>query len=505
MRLSRLLAALGRGWTRPDAEVAGIVADSRLVKPGDLFVALPGLHVDGAAFVGEAFARGAVAVVAQEDARVTATGGPVVRVPDARAALSALAAAWYDRPAERLITIGVTGTDGKTTTCYLLAQVLERLGPSGLFTTVAYKIGPSWEKNPTRLTTPEAPDVQALLQRMVDAGVRYAVLESSSHGLALKKLDDCAFDVAVFTNLSPDHLDFHGTMEAYRDAKARLFALLATAPKKDVPKAAIVNTDDSTGAYMAARAEGARVLRYGFADAADVRVLACEERAGGTLLRVATPAGPFETRLLLPGRFNVMNALAATGAALACGMTPEQIGAALAEAHGPPGRLQRIEAGQPFTVIVDYAHTGAALERVLAVLRPLTTGRIVVVFGCAGERGLERRSGMAAAAAAGADYAVLTSEDPRSEDPEAIIADIARELEARGWREGQQFEREPDRRAAIARAFALARPGDLVLLAGKGHETTIETAAGELPWDEAAVAAELLSGLPAAPIRGAHR
>lgn len=497
-----MLAALGIAWRDPDVEVRGIAHDSRRVTPGDLFVALPGLRVDGAAFAGEAFARGAVAVVAQEDAYVAATGGPVVRVPDARAALSALAAAWHGFPAERLVTLGVTGTDGKTTTCYLLAQVLERLGPSGLFTTVAYKIGPRWEKNPTRLTTPEAPDVQALLRRMADAGVRYAVLESSSHGLALKKLDHCAFDVAVFTNLSPDHLDFHGTMEAYCDAKARLFGLLAAAAEKGLPKTAVVNADDPAGAYMAARAEGARVLRYGFAEAADVRVLACEERAEGTLLRVATPAGPFETRLLLPGRFNVANALAAAGAALACGLAPTEIGVALAEARGAPGRLQRIEAGQPFTVIVDYAHTGAALERVLAALRPLTGGRVVVVFGCAGERGRERRAGMAAATAAGADYAVLTSEDPRSEDPEAIIADIARELEARGWREGRQFEREPDRRAAIARAFALARPGDLVLLAGKGHETTIETAAGDIPWDEAAVARELLGTGGTAAARG---
>ena len=492
MLLSRLIAPLGVPAPASNPDITGLAYDSRRVQPDGLFVAIPGFHVDGAAFLGDAFARGAAAAVANQTAPDLAADRPMVRVSDTRAALATLAAAWYGQPARTLTTIGVTGTDGKTTTSYLTAALLDRLGSSGLFTTVAYKIGPTWEKNPTRQTTPEALEVQALLRRMVDAGVTHAVLESSSHGLALHKLDHCAFDVAVFTNLSPDHLDFHGSVEAYREAKGELFRMLAAAPAKRVEKTAVINADDPTGAYMVEQARGARLLRYGVGADAELRLLRADEMPDGTSIEATTPWGRLRSRLLLPGRFNVYNALAAAGAALACGMTPQDVGTALAEAHGAPGRMQRVEAGQPFTVIVDYAHTGAALRQVLAALRPLARGRLIVLFGCAGERGAERRVGMAEAALAGADYAILTSEDPRGEDPDAIIDDIARAMLGGGAREGERFERVTDRRDAMARAFALARPGDVVLLTGKGHESTIETAGGAMPWNEAAIAAELL-------------
>jgi UDP-N-acetylmuramoyl-L-alanyl-D-glutamate--2,6-diaminopimelate ligase len=492
MLLSRLLAPLGAPVPIPDVAITGIAYDSRRVQPGGLFVAIPGFHVDGAKFIGDAFARGAAVAVANAVANDLPADLPIVYVPDTRAALAVLAAEWYGNPAEALTTVGVTGTDGKTTTSYLTAALLDKLGSSGLFTTVAYKIGPTWEKNPTRQTTPEALEVQALLRRMSDAGVTHAVLESSSHGLALHKLDGCAFDIGIFTNLSPDHLDFHGTVEAYRAAKGELFRMLATAPAKRVEKTAVINADDPAGAYMAEQARGVRLLRFGCASDADLRLLRAEESADGTTIEVATPWGGLRTRLALPGRFNVYNALAAAGAALACGMPIADVAGALEVARGAPGRMQRVEAGQPFTVIVDYAHTGAALRQVLTALRPIVRGRLIVLFGCAGERGVERRTGMAEAAFAGSDYAILTSEDPRGEDPDAIIDAIARALQSCGAREGERFERVTDRRAAIARAFALARPGDVVLLTGKGHESTIETANGALPWNEAAVAAELL-------------
>jgi len=406
--------------------------------------------------------------------------------------LATLAAAWNGFPARALRTIGVTGTDGKTSTSYLIATVLEAAGHrTGLFTTVAYRVGGGWEANESRQTTPEAPEVQALLRRMVDAGDRCAVLESTSHGLELHKLDYCEYDVAVFTNLSPDHLDFHQTVEQYRTAKGRLFAMLDEAQPAFTSRLAIVNADDPAAEYMASRCH-APTLRYAVDAPADVRVEGMELRADGSELMVNTPAGTFETSLPLPGRFNVYNALAAAAVGVGLGVPLGTIGTALTRADGIPGRMQRIDAGQPFTVIVDYAHTAAALEKVLETLRPVTQQRLIAVFGSAGERGAERRTGMGAVAARLADYAVLTSEDPRGEDPDAIISQIAVAMAAGGAVEGRDFERVTSRREAIARAFALARPGDVVLLTGKGHEHSILMASGDLPWDEAAVARELL-------------
>lgn len=500
MRLSALLHSAGihapplpaDGADALDREVTGLSYDSRTLKPGEVFVAISGFHVDGARFIAQAFARGAPAAI-MNDTQEAPGGGPCIVVPDTRAALATLAAAWYGRPARRLRTVGVTGTDGKTTTSYLISAALAAGDFStGLFTTVACKIGPRWEENDSRQTTPEALEVQQLLRRMADAGVDYAVLESTSHGLELHKLDHCEYDIAVFTNLTADHLDFHGTVEAYRAAKGRLFAMLDTAADKGIAKLAVLNADDASAAYMASRTTAA-CLSYGIEAPADVALAACEPDAAGSRLRVTTPAGELETYLPLPGRFNISNALAAIAVGVSQGVPPARLADALAAATGVPGRMQRIEAGQPFTVVVDYAHTAASFEKVLATLRPLTRGRLIAVFGCAGERGAERRTGMGAVAARHADYAVLTSEDPRAEDPDAIIADIAAAMSAAGAQEGRDFARVTDRRAAIARAFALAAAGDVVLLTGKGHERSIQTAAGKLPWDEAAVARDLLS------------
>ncbi|MHB8576394.1 MAG: UDP-N-acetylmuramoyl-L-alanyl-D-glutamate--2,6-diaminopimelate ligase [Dehalococcoidia bacterium] len=479
-------------------EITGIAYDSRRVEPGNLFVAVSGFHADGARFVGDAFARGAAAAVmsrraipdaglSHEDVRRR-----VVAAPDTRAALASLAAAWYDFPARELTTIGVTGTDGKTSTSYLIAEILNAAGiRTGLFTTVAYQVGGVWEANETRQTTPEALEVQLLLRRMVDAGDRCAVLESTSHGLELHKLDHCDYDVAVFTNLSPDHLDFHGTVQRYRKAKARLFSMLDSGWDRGAARLAVLNADDPSAKFMA-RHTRAPTMTYAIDAPADLRPHSWGLEATGTDFRVWTDAGEIVCHLPLPGRFNFANALAAAGVALGLGVSPYKIGRALSRVKGVPGRMQRIDVGQPFTVIVDYAHTGAAFAKALAALEVLTERRKIVVFGCAGERGAERRTGMGEVAARQADYAIVTTEDPRSEDPDAIIDEIAAAMRSAGADEGNDFERVPDRRAAIARAFEIARRGDLVLLAGKGHEHSIETASGRIPWDEAAIAEALL-------------
>lgn len=483
-----------------DSAVTGISYDSRAVRPGNLFVAIGGFHVDGARFVSDAFRQGAVAAVVSEvaatalAANVPNADRRLITVPDTRRALADLAVAWYGRPAEQLRTIGVTGTDGKTSTSYLISALLEVAGlRNGLFTTVAYKIGDEWESNESRQTTPESLEVQALLRRMLDAGATHAVLESTSHGLALHKLDHCEYDIAVFTNLSPDHLDFHETVEAYRAAKGLLFEMLDTAKPKGVEKTAVLNADDPNASYMASRTR-ARKLYYGIDAPADVRAEKIALRADGTHFALATPTGRTQLFLPLPGRFNVYNALAAATAGLSLGIAQHDIHRGLSNATGVPGRMQRVDAGQPFSVIVDYAHTAASFEKVLTTLRPLTGGRLIAVFGCAGERGTERRTGMGAVAARDTDYSVITTEDPRGEDPEAIIAQIASAMQAGGAVEGRDFERVADRRQAMRRAFELARAGDLVLLTGKGHEHSIETAAGRIPWDEVTAARELLAG-----------
>ncbi|HLZ71118.1 MAG TPA: UDP-N-acetylmuramoyl-L-alanyl-D-glutamate--2,6-diaminopimelate ligase [Dehalococcoidia bacterium] len=501
MLLSALIHALGLPpLAGADAAITGLCYDSRRVTSGALFVAIAGYHVDGAAYLGDAFRRGAAAAVAETEKReqlepvAAAYGRRLIGVDDPRAALATLAATWFGYPARELVTIGVTGTDGKTTTSYLISTVLEAAGHrSGLFSTAAFKIGAAWEENDSRQTTPEALEVQQLLRRMVQAGASHAVLESTSHGLELHKLDHCEYDVAVFTNLSPDHLDFHGTVDAYAAAKARLFAMLDLSIDKGVPKLAVLNADDPASARMAAATRASR-LTYGIDAAADVRAREIDLQPDGSALLLQTPAGTVRTRLGLPGRFNVANALAAAAVAIGLGIAPAVIAGGLESFAGVPGRMQRLDAGQPFTVIIDYAHTAASFQKVLETLRPLTHGRLIAVFGCAGERGGERRTGMGAVAARSADYAVLTSEDPRGEDPAAIVGEIAEAMIAAGACEGRQFERQIDRRAAIARAFSLARSGDLVLLTGKGHEHSIQTPQGSLPWDEASVARSLLTG-----------
>lgn len=497
--------------------VGAIRFDSRAVGPGDLFVCVPGERHDGHAFAAAAVQAGARVLVV-EAGRPRPVADPavaVIAVPDPRRALSALAAAHEGFPAEQLTVIGVTGTDGKSTTAFLALAALEGAGlRAGVLSTVESRIAGEVVPNSTRLTTQEAPEVQARLRRMVDAGCTHAVVEATSHGLELGRLDHCAFDVAVFTNLTPDHLDFHGSIEAYRAAKGRLFAMLDRPTGKRVPRAAVLNADDPAADWFAGRS-AARRVRYGLdpgGDRTDLDVAARAARlgpAGSTFrLHLGREVGgevggegsgrEVDAAVPLPGRFNLQNATAALAAVWALGLDPAAAARGVAAAAGVPGRMERITVPgappAPFEVIVDYAHTPDAMRQVLDTLRPLVDGRLIVVFGAAGERSPDRRSGLGRVVAERADLAVVTEEDPRSEPPAAILDAIVRAMTAAGAVEGETCHRVPDRGEAIAHAVALAAPGDLVLIAGKGHETTIERADGPHPWDDRAAARAALAG-----------
>lgn len=474
--------------------IGGVQHDSRRVGRGDLFVCVPGLRVDGHDFAAAAVAAGAAALVAEtgRGEALRTLGVPVVEVPSARRALSAIAAAHEGYPSERLTVVGVTGTNGKTTTTLLIQAALEAYGESaGLISTVETRVGDTVTPNATRMSTPEAPEVQHLLGDMVDAGNDFAVVEATSHGLALDRLADIAFDVAVLTNLGEDHLDFHGTVEAYEEAKLRLFRQLDAPTSKTVERRAVLNADDPAWRRFAAATQ-APAITYGVETRdADVVAGRIDDVGDGSTFELETPQETLTAQVRLPGRFNVANAAAAFGASIALGIDPWMASVGISQCAGVPGRFERIMTA-PIGVVVDYAHTGDALAGALSLLRGLTDGRLIVVFGSAGERPSERRRGMGAVAARQADYAVLTEEDPRSEPPEAIIDEIARAMITAGAEEGRRFERVPDRREAIARAIGMAEFGDVVLIAGKGHEPTIERADGPHPWDDRRVAREVL-------------
>jgi UDP-N-acetylmuramoyl-L-alanyl-D-glutamate--2,6-diaminopimelate ligase len=484
--------------------ISAVCYDSRRVVPGALFVAVPGYEVDGHDYIPDAVARGATALLVQRDREAlwrgagSRNGIAVVSVPDTRVALAQAAAAFYGEPARRLGVVGVTGTDGKTTTVHLIAHVLQSCGRgAGFLSSVSFRAGAIEAMNDTHMTTLEAPDVQARLARMVEAGDRYAIIEASSHGLALHRVDECAFDVAVFTTLSSDHLDFHGTLEEYRAAKGRLFQMLdRSAPKDGVARAAVLNADDPAGEYFRSLTK-APAITYGIDAPAGVRALGVVASGLASRFRLVVGGGAVDASVPLAGRYNVSNCLAAAAACLSQGLPLEEIARALATFPGIPGRLEQIDHGQPFRVVVDIASTPAALRHVLEVLRPVTEGRLIVLFGCAGERDPGRRDGMGRVAGELADLAVLTNEDPRRENPDVIIEAIAAGLRAAGGEEGRDFLRVPDRREAIAAAFARAQPGDTVLLAGKATEPSIVIGMEAVPWDERAVARELLSELGA--------
>ena len=501
MRLSLLAAELSAAeLLGPDADVSAICWDSRRAGPGALFVAVPGFRADGHDHIDEAAARGAVAVAVQADhadkwrAIVGQRNLSAIVVSDTRRTLAALAAAFYGHPGRRLRVVGVTGTDGKTTVVHLTSHLLQAAGHrSGLISTVYCKAGDRTWANESRFTTPEAPEVQTLLAEMVAAGADYAVLESSSHGLALHRLDGCEYDVAAMTNVTADHLDFHRSREEYLVAKGRLFAMLdESVPKAGVEKVAVLNADDPASDYFRGLTR-ARAITYGIERPSDVRAAEISPSDWGSRFRLTTSAGEEEVTLGLPGDFNVHNALAAAAIALSQGASLADIARGIASFPGVPGRLERIEEGQPFGVVVDFAHAPEALRRVLTFLRGRCRGRLIVVFGCIGERERPRRAGMGQVAGQLADFAILTNDNPFGEDPDAIIAEIAHGLREAGRDEGHHFVAIPERREAIAHAFGTAVEGDIVLLAGKGHEQSITLGETVIPWDDWRVARELLS------------
>jgi UDP-N-acetylmuramoyl-L-alanyl-D-glutamate--2,6-diaminopimelate ligase len=481
--------------------VATIAYDSRRVRPGSLFVAVPGQRVDGHDFVASAAEAGATAAIVERPLAELAI--PQLVVADARAALAHAASWWYRDPSDSLAVVGVTGTDGKTTTSTLALAVLEASGrPTGLTGTIETKIDGVRESHAEHATTPEAPELQADLRAMVDNGDTGVVIETTSHGLALHRVTGISYDIAVFTNLSHEHLELHGTFERYRAAKLSLFEKLARRgrTKPGAPRAGVVNRDDPNADVFEAvvREAGARLITYGTDPSADVRAERVEEDARHLRVHLVAPSWRGVISLRLAGRFNAHNALAAWAVGEAFDLEPDAIRAGLESVSGVAGRMERVDAGQSFGVIVDFAHSPAALEKVLDVLAPLAAaqgGGLIVVFGSAGDRDTAKRPLMGRVAGERARLVVLADEDPRTEDPMAILDEIARGAEAVGRRRGRDLLLIPDRSRAIATAFERARPGDIVVLAGKGHEQSIEVAGRNVPWNERAAAEAALAAL----------
>jgi UDP-N-acetylmuramoyl-L-alanyl-D-glutamate--2,6-diaminopimelate ligase len=485
VRLAKLLRGIDAGGAAAlsEIEISEIAYDSRQVKPGGLFVAVRGEKTDGNQFVSDAAARGAVAVISEEPRAATAPANLAwIETANARKALAIAGANFYERPAEILKLVGVTGTNGKTTTSYLVDSILRAAGCEvGLFGTIGYRL--VRESLPAPNTTPESLDLQKYLAQIVRAGGTHAVLEASSHALALERLWGCPFSVALFTNLTRDHLDYHKTLDEYFAAKRRLFEGTGAPP----PGAGVVNHDDEYGRRLVGLA--ARTLTYGLEPGADVTTKKPEISLTGIEFTAETLAGKIEIRSKLVGRHNVYNILAAVSAGVALDLPKEVIAAGIAQLTAVPGRFERIEAGQPFLVIVDYAHTDDALRNLLATAKDLNpAGRIIMLFGCGGDRDRTKRPLMGEVAGRSSEIVVLTSDNPRSEDPLLIINDAI----VGAQRTKAKLFIEPDRQKAIELALDEARAGDIVLLAGKGHETYQVLRDRTIDFDDRAVARQVL-------------
>ena len=506
MKLSDLLSAVPDVITPPEEDViirAPVVEDSRAVEPGGVFVARTGLQADGHDFIPAAVERGAAAVVGERPPDVVSCPVPYVQVADAGRALAYLSAAYAGFPSRRLVMIGVTGTDGKTTTTSLIYSILKAAGlRAGMISTINAVLGD--EERPTGLhvTTPTAPEVQGYLRRMVEAGLTHCVLEATSHGLAQHRVAACDFDVAVVTNIQHEHLDFHGSWEAYRDAKARLFRDLITGARKPgVPKLAIINLDDERSAEYLLAIPADRHIRYAIGAGSGADVCAAEVRyqPDATRLTLALPGGesiPIESALV--GQFNVSNILAAAAVGHGLGLPPEAIRAGVEAVRSIPGRMERIDEGQDFLAVVDFAHTPNALRRALETARLMIPpgGRVIVVFGSAGLRDPDKRAMMGRIAGELADLTVITAEDPRTESLEEIMAASAAACAEAGGIEGETFWRIADRGEAIYHAVQLARPGDIVISCGKGHEQSMCFGTTEYPWDDREAMRAALRGAP---------
>jgi len=484
---------------------APVVEASGDVEPGGLFVARAGRSTDGHRFIPDAVAAGAAAIVGEsEEAELPI---PYVRVKNAGQILGLLSAAWHDFPARKMAIIGVTGTDGKTTTCLLLHSIFQHDSAikAGYISTISADFGDETAPTGLHVTTPGAPRVQAFLAKMVEAGLTHCILEMTSHGLAQGRLNGVDIDVAVLTNVMHEHLDYHGSWEEYRAAKAIMFHLLNRSfHKPGLPKRAVINADDRSADAIAAIVAG-RVMTYGIGNQADFRASEIERASSRTAFQVANQS--VATRL--PGDFNISNALAAISAARALGVNWDAIRAGIAAVDLIPGRMERIDEGQDFIAMVDFAHTPNALKRALeagrGILKP--GKRLIAVFGSAGLRDVKKRRLMAETSAQLADMTVLTAEDPRTESLDDILAMMAEGCRAGGGVEGETFIRAPDRGEAIYAACQMAKPGDLIMACGKGHEQSMCFGRTEHPWDDREALRSALRGAPLAtlPTAGRHR
>ncbi len=470
----------------PEGEITGIEYDSRGVQPGNIFVALRGGSADGHHYIANAVERGAAAVIGS-DALPAGLPVPYIQVEDSRKALAEISAAFYNFPARWLTMIGVTGTDGKTTTSALIYNILQTAGiRAGMISTVGAKLGSEELDTGFHVTTPEAPDVQRYLSLMRSEGITHVVLESTSHGLAQYRVGSCEFDLGVVTNITHEHLDYHGSYEAYRDAKALLFRFLAdTQPKeRDTPRLAVLNKDDQSYPYLheLTRVREAAYSLYPGADLWPEQVV--QNRAGLSFIAAGKGFRQAVTSRL-PGLFNVSNCLAAmTATVYGLGIDPGTAAAGIASLPAVPGRMERVEMGQEFLCIVDFAHTPNALRVALQTVRQMTAGRVIAVFGSAGLRDRAKRRMMSEAAIELADLTVLTAEDPRTESLEDILAEMGEAAKKSGGVEGKTYWRIPDRGKAIRFALSLAKKGDVVISCGKGHEQSMCFGTVEYPWDD---------------------
>ncbi|HLG14147.1 MAG TPA: UDP-N-acetylmuramoyl-L-alanyl-D-glutamate--2,6-diaminopimelate ligase [Blastocatellia bacterium] len=479
------LAAVGR----LDAEARDVTHDSRGCAPGSVFAAIRGDKLDGHRFIPQALDHGAVAIISEQSYDAGVHAPAWIQVADARVALAAAAAAVHGHPSRRLKLIGVTGTNGKTTTAHLIDSIIRvGEGTSAIFGTISHRIGR--QSATAQHTTPEASDMQRMLAEAVEAGCRSAVMEVSSHAIELHRADCLHFAVAVFTNLTRDHLDFHRTMENYFAAKEKIFS----GALGSEPAVSVINSDDEYGRMLTRSAKG-RITWYGFNERADVRTKEYTADASGLRFTAETPAGSVEITSKLVGRPHVYNALAAVATGVALGFDLSEIARGIAECPSVPGRFEQVVAGNlrvpGFSVIVDYAHTDDALQNVLTTARELVkgAGRVIAVFGCGGDRDRTKRAPMGFVAATLSDVTIVSSDNPRSEDPMAIIDDIEAGLK----KSGRPYEKVPDRREAIFRAIAQARTGDVVVIAGKGHESYQIIGDRRIHFDDREVAREAMS------------
>jgi UDP-N-acetylmuramoyl-L-alanyl-D-glutamate--2,6-diaminopimelate ligase len=513
MRLDSLTQAVPMilGQVGCDVDVFGIATNSQQVEPGDLFVAVPGVYVDGHRFIADAVDNGAVAVVGELPPQALGDvpwgAFTYVRVADARKALGWICAAWHDFPSRKMTLVGVTGTDGKTTTVSLVYAVLRAAGfNAGMISTVNAHIGAEEIDTGLHTTTPDALDVQRYLAQMVEAGATHAVLEITSHGLAQQRVAGVDFDMAVITNVTHEHLDAHGSLEAYQKAKASLFeGLVRSFRKPGVPKVTILNCDDDSFRYLSPISAD-RQIAYGVGGEVSARDVQFAPDA--TRFTLVLPSGDVAVETALVGGFNVSNILAAASIGVALGVSLDAIVAGIAAMEGIPGRMERINAGQDFLAIVDFAHTPNALEQALTTAQTMTRddGRVIVVFGSAGLRDREKRAMMGHVAGKLADVVIITAEDPRTESLEEIMAESAAAAEAEGKREGVDLWRVPDRGEAILKACQMARLGDVVFACGKGHEQSMCFGTAEYPWDDREAMRRALRGetLDTLPTAGQH-